>query len=88
MYENKRYILAGALLAGHHNRRRLIISELFEANRERLKTILVRTLDLIEDAFEARGTLVVNGALVDAGPDHYARLEAGELVLRLLRRAR
>ncbi len=34
---------------------RLIISKLFEANRERLKAILDRTLDLIEDAFEARG---------------------------------
>jgi hypothetical protein len=33
---------------------------------------------------------VIKGALVDAGPDHYVRIEAGRLVLllRLLREAR
>jgi hypothetical protein len=35
------------------------------------------TLDLIEDAFEARNTPVVKGAVVDGGPDHYAQIEAG-----------
>ena len=47
-----------------------------------------RTPELIEDAVQARNTLVVNGILVDAGPDHYARLEAGKLVVGLLRLAR
>jgi hypothetical protein len=61
---------------------------LFEANRERLKAVLDRPLDLIEDALQARNTLMVKGGIVDAGPGHYARLEAGQLVLRLLRQAR
>jgi hypothetical protein len=67
---------------------RLLIAEVFEARRERISALFDRTLDLIEDAFEARNTLVVKGALVDAGPDHYARIEAGKVVLRLLRQAR
>jgi hypothetical protein len=58
--------------------------EVFEANREHINALFDRTLDLIEAAFEARNTLVVKGALVDAGPDHYARLKAGKLVLRLV----
>ncbi len=61
---------------------------MFEANRERTNAVFDRTLDVIEDAFEARNMVVVNGALVVAGPDHYARLEAGRLVVRLLRLAR
>jgi transposase-like protein len=101
----KRYIIAGALLAGitvaavarqlgvsrswasreaNAPGTRLLISELFEANRERINAVLDRTLDVIEAAFEVRCTLVVRGALVDAGPDHYARLEAAKLVLRML----
>ena len=61
-----------------------MIAEVLAANHKRMSALLDRTLDLIEDAFEARNMLVVNGAVVDAGPDHYARLEAGELVVRLL----
>jgi hypothetical protein len=67
---------------------RVLISKLFEANRERLRAVLARTLDVIEDALRARDTVVVKDALVDAGPDHYARLGAGKLFLRLLRQAR
>jgi hypothetical protein len=63
---------------------RLLISELLAANRERISAVFDRTLDLIEDAIEARNTLVVKGALVDGGPGHYAGLEAGQLVVRLL----
>jgi hypothetical protein len=63
---------------------RLVIPELFEANRERVSKLFDRTLDVIEAAFEARCTLVVKGALVDSGPDLYARIEAGKQVLRLV----
>jgi hypothetical protein len=42
---------------------RVLISELFEANRERLNAVFERTLDVIEDAFEVRCTFVVNGAV-------------------------
>ncbi len=47
-----------------------------------------QTLEIIEDAFQARKIFVVRGVIVDGGPDHYARLEAGKLFLRLLRLAR
>jgi hypothetical protein len=63
---------------------RLLISELFEADRELINALFDQTLDVIEDAFEARCTFVVRGAVVDGGADHYAQLEAGALVLRLL----
>jgi hypothetical protein len=63
---------------------RLVIAEVFEANRERISALFDRTLALIEGALQARDTVVVKGALVDGGPDHYARIEAGGLVLRLL----
>jgi arylsulfatase A-like enzyme len=61
-----------------------LIAELFEANSERINAVFDQTLDLIEDAFEARNTLVVNGAVVDAGPDHYGRLEAGKLFMLIV----
>jgi hypothetical protein len=67
---------------------RLLIAELFESRRDRLSRLFDQTLDLIEDAFEARKGFVVKGAIVDGGPDHCARIEAGKLVLRLLRLAK
>jgi hypothetical protein len=36
---------------------RLLISELFEADRELINALFDQTLDVIEDAFEARCTL-------------------------------
>ncbi len=38
----------------------------------------------IKDAFQARKIFVVRGVLLNGGPDHYARIEAGKLVLRLI----
>jgi hypothetical protein len=43
-----------------------------------------QTLDVIEDAFQSRKSLVVKGVVVDGGPDHYARLEAVRCFLRLI----
>ncbi len=65
---------------------RVLIAELFESRRERISRVFDQVLAVIEDAFEARKGFVVKGAIVDAGPDHYARLEAGRLVW-LLRQA-
>jgi hypothetical protein len=50
---------------------RLLISELFEADRELINALFDPTLDVIEAALQARDTVVVKGALVDGGPDHY-----------------
>jgi hypothetical protein len=63
---------------------RCLIAELLEPHREQLNELFRLTLDLIKDAFQARKIFVVRGELLDAGPDHYARLEAAKLVLRLI----
>jgi hypothetical protein len=55
---------------------RILIADLFELCRERVKALFDQTLDVIEDAMKARKFLVVNRVLVDVGPDHYARLQA------------
>jgi hypothetical protein len=67
---------------------RILIAELLEPHREQLNELFRLTLDLIKDAFQPRRIFVVRGVLVDGGPDHYARLEAAKLFLRLLRQAR
>jgi hypothetical protein len=56
-------------------RTRHLIAELFEANRERISELFDHTLDLIEDAFQARKIFVVRGVIVDGGPDDFDRLE-------------
>jgi hypothetical protein len=66
---------------------RNLIAELLE-HRERLTALFDQTLDVIEDAMNARQFLVVNRVLVDVGPDHYARLEAVKMFTVLMRRAR
>jgi len=45
-------------------------------HRERLSVLFEQTLDVIEDALEARKIFLVKGVVVDGGPDHYLRLEA------------
>ena len=62
----------------------LRFAELFQARCERINAGFDRILDLIEAALQERSTLVVKGALVNVGPDHYARLKAGHLFLRLI----
>ena len=56
---------------------RILVAELLDRHRERLNELFRLTLDLIEDAFQVRKIFVV----LDAGPDHYARLEAGKLFI-------
>jgi hypothetical protein len=63
---------------------RILIAELLEANRERIKEVFEQTPVLIKDAFQARKIFVVSGVVVDGGPDHYARLEAVKLFIRLV----
>jgi hypothetical protein len=55
---------------------RILIAELLDSQRERLNELFDQTLNVIEDAFQARKIVVVGDVLVDGGPDHYARLEA------------
>jgi hypothetical protein len=63
---------------------RVLIAELLEPHRERLSRLFDQTLDVIGDAFRARKIFVVKGVIVDGGPDHYARLEASKLFIRLV----
>ena len=63
---------------------RILIAELLDYQRERLSALFDQTLDLIKDAFQARKIFVVRGVVVDGGHDHYARLEAGKLFIRLI----
>jgi hypothetical protein len=63
---------------------RILIAELLDPHREQLNELFRLTLDLIKDAFQARKIFVVRGVVVDGGPDHYARLEAAKLFIRLL----
>jgi hypothetical protein len=67
---------------------RVLVAELLDSQHERMNELFDQTLNVIKDAFGARKIFVVRGALVDGGPGHYARLEAGKQVLRLLRLAR
>jgi hypothetical protein len=66
---------------------RILIAEVFELRRERVNALFDQTLDVIEDAMNARQFLVVNRVLVDVGPDHYAQLEAVKMFTLLMRHA-
>jgi len=61
---------------------RILVAELLEPHRERPNELFEKMLDVIKVPFQARKIFLVRGVLVDDGRDHYARLEAGELVLR------
>jgi hypothetical protein len=63
---------------------RILVAELLEQHREQLHELFRLTPDLIKDAFQARKIFLVRGAVVAGGPDHYARLEAAKLFLRLI----
>jgi hypothetical protein len=54
---------------------------LLAPRRERLSALFDQTLDVIEDAFEARKIFLVRGVVVDGGIDDYARLEAVKLFM-------
>jgi hypothetical protein len=60
---------------------RVLIEELLAPRRQRLSALFDQTLDVIEDAFEARKIFLVKGVVVDGGPDHYARLEAVKMFM-------
>lgn len=63
---------------------RNLLAYLLEQRRERLEALCDQTLEVIAEAMEARQFLVVNHVLLDVGPDHYARLEAVDVFIRLM----
>jgi hypothetical protein len=63
---------------------RQLLAELFEPHRERMNALFHQALEVIEEAMKARKFFVVNGVIVDGGPDHYARLEAVKVLTALM----
>jgi hypothetical protein len=63
---------------------RILVAELLDSQRERLNELFDQKLNVIKDAFGARKIFLVRGVLVDGGPDHYARLEAVKMFIRLI----
>ena len=62
-----------------------IVVAAVNGQRERISALFDRLLDVIEEAFEAKLLRVGrNGAVVDLGPDHYARLTAVDRMIKLL----
>jgi hypothetical protein len=65
-------------------RTRLVIAELLDYQRERLNELFDQTLNITQDAFQGRKIFLVRGVLLDRGPDHYARIEAAKLFIRMI----
>jgi hypothetical protein len=63
---------------------RLLIAKLLASHRERPSVLFDQTLDVIEDAFEARKMYLVRGEVVDGGPDHYGRLAAVKMFMLIV----
>ncbi len=62
---------------------RLPIADLLEAVPRRISALFDQTLDVIEDALQARRIFAVQGVVVDGGPVHYARIAAAKLFIQL-----
>jgi hypothetical protein len=62
----------------------VFIAQLLAPHRERLSRLFDQTLDVIENAFQAREIFLVRGVVVDGGADHYARLEAVKMFMQLI----
>jgi hypothetical protein len=63
---------------------RILIAELLARRRERLNELFNYTLDVIEEAFQARKIFVVTGLIVDGGLNYYARVEAVKMFMLIV----
>src|SRR5690349_6993599 len=63
---------------------RNIIGELIWSDREKIKELLMRSADAIEDALDARNHYVRKGRILHGGPDHYTRLDAIDALVNWL----
>ena len=63
---------------------RLLITALVEAEGARIKGLFARALTTVEESFSAQRFAVFEGAKVDLGPDHYARLTGVKCLTALL----
>lgn len=62
----------------------LLITSLVEAERGMIRTLFQKGLAAVEDSFTATRVAVFEGAKVDCGPDHYARLTGVKCLTALL----
>ncbi len=61
-----------------------IVFALVERSRAQIERLFVQGLEAIEDALIATRTAVTQGAVVDLGPDHFARLAATKRLLEVI----
>jgi putative NADH-flavin reductase len=59
---------------------RILVAELLDSQRERVSELFDQTLNVIEDAFQARKIFVVRGVLVDGGARSLRQDRGGEVV--------
>ncbi len=52
----------------------LLVTSLVEAERTKIRGLFTKALNAIQASFEANRTGIYEGAKVDLGPDHFARL--------------
>lgn len=62
----------------------LLITSLVEAEREKIRTLWQKGLEAIENSFTAERVAVFEGAAVNCGPDHFARLTGVKCLTQLL----
>lgn len=62
----------------------LLITSLVEAERVKIRKLFEQGLDAVQDSYRAVRVAVFEGATVDCGPDHYARLTAVKCLTQLL----
>jgi len=60
-----------------------LIAEMLDAYSDELAELLEETIVVIREAYAAVKTVVVDKSIEDAGPDHYARLAGGKLLVQL-----
>jgi hypothetical protein len=63
---------------------RNILAQLLEQHKERIERLFDQSLTVIEEAFGARRVYVRRGQIVESGPDHYARLRAVAVFVKLI----
>jgi hypothetical protein len=61
-----------------------LIAEMLDAHSGEMTQLLEETIAIIRESYSARKTAVAEGVVIDAGPDHYARIAGGKLYVQLL----
>jgi hypothetical protein len=68
-------------IAPYSNEKNVQIAAMIDKRAPRLAQLIDCALEAIAGSFEATRTLVIEKKVVDAGPDHYARLTGAKRLL-------